>query len=108
MSKTRQKLTLPQALAVYDRRRLLEARKSGRVSEEILSMQATPDFDAAVSALPHARAPELRPEVVAETRRGVAQAVMAADEQRRERKARLADIAIDKRRPDLTASSHRR
>jgi hypothetical protein len=93
---TASKLTLAQRLAVYDRRRELEARGDGGVTAEMLRLQSNPDYDPGISRLPHARpaAPELRPAVVLETARRVAEACEAADRQAQARRARLAAIAI--------------
>ena len=88
------RLTLRQKLAVYDRRRELEARapRDG-VTTEMLQLQSDPNYNPAVSALPHARRPPPRPAVVAETARRLAQACETAEAETRRRRAQLAAIA---------------
>jgi hypothetical protein len=95
MTASKSKLTLAQRLAVYDRRRELEARRPGGATARMLALQSDPDFDPEVSALPHARpaAAKCRPAVVAETRRQVAKACEAADRAARVRRAQLGAIA---------------
>ena len=88
------RLTLRQKLAVYDRRRELEARapRDG-VTTEMLQLQSDPNYNPAVSALPHARPAPPRPAVVAETARRLAQACETAEAETRRRRAQLAAIA---------------
>jgi hypothetical protein len=87
-------LTLAQRLAVYDRQRELEARApSDGVTGEMLQLQTDPNYDPAVSQLPHARPAPPRPAVVAETARRLAKACETAELETRTRRAQLAAIA---------------
>jgi hypothetical protein len=88
---TKHDLTLAQRLAVYDRRRELEARGVG-VTAEMLRLQSRPDFDPGISALPHARPAPPRPAVVAETRRAVQEACEQAQSAAAARRLKLAAI----------------
>ena len=94
MAAPKPNLTLAQRLAVYDRRRMLESRAADDVTARMVRLQSDADFDPDYSRLPHVHPPEPRPDVVAETRRAVAEACVAADKQAQARRARLAAIAI--------------
>jgi hypothetical protein len=89
----RNDLTPAQRLAVYERKRLLEARaRTHSVTAEIVQLQCDPDYDAAVSRLPYRPTPP-NPAAVAETRRQVEAAVADADAQTRRQRMQLAAIA---------------
>jgi hypothetical protein len=94
MTARKHDLTLVQRLAVYDRQRELEARAPcDGVTGEMLRLQSNPNYDPAVSQLPHARPAAPRPAVVRETARRVAKACEAAEQEARTRRAQLAAIA---------------
>jgi hypothetical protein len=94
MTASKPKLSLRQRLAVYDRRRELEARApADNVTAEMLALQCDLDYDPAVSGLPHARPIPPRPAVVAETARRLAEACETAEAETRRRRAQLAAIA---------------
>jgi hypothetical protein len=94
MGPKRNDLTPAQRLAVYDRKRMLEARApADNVTAEMLTLQCDLDYDPAVSRLPHARPTPPRPAVVAETARRLAQACETAELETRRRRAQLAAIA---------------
>jgi hypothetical protein len=63
------------------------------VTREMLRLQSNPNYDPAVSQLPHARPAAPRPAVVAATARRLAKACEAAEQEARTRRAQLAAIA---------------